>query len=521
MNGKPTDRRWQLQEAEGRGKQWNLLDSEQDLDDRWQLQPDNEYTNEDGYNWQPIDALPEERGGGVNWVLPSLVLVAVLAVAGYVAVTGLDSIGLGGLNLGALFPGTQTGVAANPAADGSGEPEVTNDGQAALAATELPPTPTIVAPTPTETLLPPTATPLPVLEKRVAIVREQYGVNARSEPSTVGDPVEVIAQGTQLPIWDAQTNSEGDWFQISLANQSLAWISASFVDVTSSSVSYDEMNNVRQQYGQPLLPTPTSPAPVADAAAVSPGENNTQPVTDSVDANPTAAPISDATLSVSAAISSPLGLNVRTEANATATAITLLADSLTFPVVGRSEDGAWLQLQLPDGTLGWAAAQFLRVSGDAAQLPVGGVSSAPLVATPVATETEPITATTPITTSDALTTSDAIPTSTPLTTTATAPLTGTAALTGTSNLTTTTPTTATATAATASVTYLGGARLRQDAKEDSSDLSVLDFATEVKVIGATADGAFLKVELADGTQGWVTPNTVELNVPIESLPVVQ
>ena len=227
----------------------------------------------------------------------------------------------------------------------------------------------------------------------------------------------------------------------------------------------------------------------------------------------------------SAAISSPLGLNVRTEANATATAITLLADSLTFPVVGRSEDSAWLQLQLPDGTLGWAAAQFLRVSGDAAQLPVGGVSSAPLIATPVATVAEPITATTPITSSDALTTSDAVPTSTPLTATtsvtATAPLTSTAPQTGTGSVTTTAPTTTTTTAATASVTYLGGARLRKDAKDDSSDLSVLDFATEVKVIGATADGAFLKVELADGTQGWVTPNTVELNVPIESLPVVQ
>lgn len=483
MNGQKTDRRWQLQETESRGKQWNLLDSEQDLDERWQLQRDEEYANHEDYNWQPIENLPEERTGSANWVLPSLVLVAVLAVAGYVAVTGLDRIGLSGLDISSLFSTTPSEVANNQNSGNTGEPQVTSSNDAATAAqtpADLQPTVTEIPPTATATLVPPTATPAITVEKRVATVREQYGVNARSDPSTAGDPVEVVAQGTQLPIWEAQTNGEGDWYQVSLPNKSLAWVAAAFVDVTATSVTYDEMNQSRQEFGLPLLPTPTSAAPVAVEPAPAATATEAQPANS----------IETAGLAATAAISSPLGLNLRSAADSTSDTITLLADSLVFPVVGRSADGQWLQLQLTDGTLGWAASQFLRIEGDLTQLPAGGVSEAPSTSSPISSTSE-------LTTPGAVTTTESV--------TTTGEITSTVAV----------------DQATATVTFLSGSRVRQEPQEESGDLAVLDFGAEMKAIGRTEDGTFIQVELSDGSQGWVTPNTVELNVAVDSLPIVQ
>ncbi|MFN8443233.1 MAG: SH3 domain-containing protein [Caldilineaceae bacterium] len=493
MNGETPDRRWQLQEVEGRGKQWNLLDSEQELDDRWHLQPDEEYTRYEGANWRPIDDLPEERSGGAGWVLPSLVLVAVLAVAGYVAIVGFDRIGLGNINLGDLFsPAAQDGVSAAIATPGEGgEPQVTQEPSAG-SGTQVVPTPTELPPTPTATLEPATSTPAPMVEKRTASVREQYGVNARNSPSTAGDPIEIVAQGTQLPIWDEQQNDEGDWYYVSLPNNTKAWVSAKFVDVTSAQVTYDEINQLRQAQGLPLLPTPTGAAsvdtPVADNSSAA------QPVAPTNDTNP-------APVAVSAAISSPVGLNLRSEPNASAAAITLLADSLTFPVVGRSEDGTWLQLKIADDSLGWAATEFLRVTGDPSTLPAGGIASAP--ATPVG-DVAPISSTTNV----------ALTGTTATNITATVPPSTTAGVTG------TTVTTGTA-GTTASVVSLSGSRVRETATKDGAELALLNFGDVVKVLGRSEDSLYLQVELADGNRGWLLADTVEASSAVDALPVVQ
>lgn len=495
MNGETPDRRWQLQEVEGRGKQWNLLDSEQELDDRWHLQPDEEYTRYEGANWRPIDDLPEERGGGAGWVLPSLVLAVVLAVAGYVAIVGFDRIGLGNLNFGELFaPAAQDGVSAalSTPAEG-GEPQVTQEPTDGNGVQNDPvSTPTELPPTPTATLEPATSTPAPMVEKRTASVREQYGVNARSAPSTAGDPIEIVAQGTQLPIWDEQQNDEGDWYYVSLPNNTKAWVSAKFVDVTAAQVTYDEINQLRQARGLPLLPTPTS------AAAVAP------PSTDSSSSAPAAAPVNDtnpAPVAVSAAISSPLGLNLRNEPNATSTAITLLADSLTFPVVGRSEDGTWLQLKIGEESLGWAAMEFLRVTGDISPLPVGGVTSTS--ATPVG-EVAPITSTTNVALTDTTATNI----------TATVPPSTTAGISGTTGTTNTAGTTA-------SVVSLSGSRVRESAAKEGAELVMLNFGDVVKVLGRSDDSLYLQVELADGNRGWLLSDTVELSSAVDALPVVK
>lgn len=508
MSEETPEPRWQLQEKEGRGKQWNLLDSEQELDDRWQLQPDQEYVNYEGPSWRPIDDLPEERASGAGWVLPSLVLVAVLAVASYVAIQGFDSIGLSNFNLSSLF-GTQdpTAVAAATATPASqGEPQVTtadpasNGDQSAAPET----TATEAPPTPTETSVPPT--PEPMVEKRSAYVREQYGVNARSAPNTVGDPLEVVQQGVTLPIWEEEKNAEGDWLQVSLPNNTLAWISADFVDITTESVTYDALNALRQAQGLPLVPTPTSAAPANETVA----EVTATPASNSSAQTPTTSTTTAENLKVSAVISSQFGLNLRQEPNPASASITLLADSKTFPVVGRSEDGQWLQLQLADGNLGWAVSQYMNVDGDVTALPIGGIGAA--TPTPAPTIAVSTTVAPNATVSTGTVTTATVSTTDATTTTTT--------VTGTATISATSPTTGTLDA-TASVAFLGGSRLRELPIEDSNDITVLVFGSALKVLGRNADTTFIKVQLEDGREGWVTTNTLEISVAPDTLPVVQ
>jgi uncharacterized protein YgiM (DUF1202 family) len=83
-------------------------------------------------------------------------------------------------------------------------------------------------------------------------------------------------------------------------------------------------------------------------------------------------------------------LRVRQEASADSPIVAGLRQGDSVKVSGRSEDGTWLQVQIPDvETLGWVSAEFVTVEGDAMALPVPGE---PAVAEePAAVETpEPV-----------------------------------------------------------------------------------------------------------------------------------
>ena len=70
-----------------------------------------------------------------------------------------------------------------------------------------------------------------VVSTSLVIVREKYGVNARNSPSSDSEPIEVLAEGTQLIILDEETNSEGRWYKVQLQDDRTAWVSSAFVDV--------------------------------------------------------------------------------------------------------------------------------------------------------------------------------------------------------------------------------------------------------------------------------------------------
>ena len=70
---------WQLENQGESPEQWKLLDTEQEVGKHMQLQP----AEVSGPQWQPVE-YRREAWPSRNWVLPSIVIVALLAVLGYV-----------------------------------------------------------------------------------------------------------------------------------------------------------------------------------------------------------------------------------------------------------------------------------------------------------------------------------------------------------------------------------------------------------------------------------------------------
>ena len=87
---------WQLENSARDDEQWKLEDAEQDLSKHMQLQP-----GEPNAYWQPVEYERDPQPRRRNWVLPSVLIVALLAVLGYVGWIALGQLGGGaGVDLG-------------------------------------------------------------------------------------------------------------------------------------------------------------------------------------------------------------------------------------------------------------------------------------------------------------------------------------------------------------------------------------------------------------------------------------
>ncbi|MGB5048505.1 MAG: SH3 domain-containing protein, partial [Caldilineaceae bacterium] len=134
-----------------------------------------------------------------------------------------------------------------------------------------------------------------------------------------------------------------------------------------------------------LTPVPVDPTRQAEILEAL---NKTQ-----IEAIATAESMSGEMESVTATVSAN-SLRVRQDADPDSPIVAGLRQSDSVKIVARSEDGTWLQVQIPDvDTLGWIAAEFVTVDGDVMALPVAGEMTAeePTTggenATPVAEET--------------------------------------------------------------------------------------------------------------------------------------
>lgn len=87
-------------------------------------------------------------------------------------------------------------------------------------------------------------------------------------------------------------------------------------------------------------------------------------------------------------------LNVR---SGPGTAYAVVAQAMPgdeYPVVGRTADGLWLQIERGDRELGWVSAEYMQVAGDAGRIPVITAISPPIA--PLSAETPTASVQTPV-----------------------------------------------------------------------------------------------------------------------------
>lgn len=145
--------------------------------------------------------------------------------------------------------------------------------------------------------------------------------------------------------------------------------------------------------------------------------------------------------------------------------VTLPVDQ-TFVLQGRTADGAWLQVRVPDGRLGWVARTVITTTLDLATLPT--VTTEAVVEAPPATE-------------------------------ALAP--------GVGGL------------AQGTVVDATNLNVRTGPGLEFTIMSMLPLGSNVVLEGRNVDGAWLQVRLADGRLGWVSSTFMTANLDIANLPV--
>jgi uncharacterized protein YgiM (DUF1202 family) len=172
-----------------------------------------------------------------------------------------------------------------------------------------------------------------------ATITLEVGVNAREAPTATAALVQLVLPPANLQVI-ARTPA-GDWVQVRLADGRLAWVSADFVQLT---------GNVNQLPAAGAASTAASAAPAAAA-----------PVT--------------ATTTISGAAQAEVtylaGLNARPSPSLSAAAVTLLETGTRIPAIGRTANGAWVQVILDDGTTAWVQTIGVTVTP-------GGVDALPI-----------------------------------------------------------------------------------------------------------------------------------------------
>jgi uncharacterized protein YgiM (DUF1202 family) len=451
---------WRLEEQDVPADQWKLEPAEQNAIAQWQLR--DEAGGVDPNEWQPVSYTRERREPRVNWVLPSLVGIALVAVIAYVAWIALERAGLFGPVAPAPTPTSAAAVATEPGE--VTEPTPTD--------TPVPPTPT-PEPPPTPTLEP-TATPLPLVNVESIVVTGLGGVNARSEPSLQSEILQVLPQDETAYLVVAD---QGEWIQVALPDTRLAWVAAEFVQRRSETVLTEVANQRRTAVGLPPLELPASQPPGDESPQVEPGEAVT------VTTPPLVAPVT-----ISATINITAGLNARESPDLSSPVVQLLAGNTTYTALARSEDNQWVQILLPDGRLAWVSSQFVTLGGDLQSLSTDPATPESLAATraAIAPPAEPITTTTPLTPTTAVT-----PTVTQV-----------------------------VDGVTATVTNLAGANARAVPQREAETAQLLSFGAVLPVVGRSADGEWVQLTLEEGRLAWVLISAVTLSADSASLPIV-
>jgi uncharacterized protein YgiM (DUF1202 family) len=500
---------WQLEDTGESLEQWKLQDDEQRMPSHMQLQDDYDSPEMMDAAWQPIDyramqaaATGKSRRAGT--ALGALLVVALLGVGGYLAWFYMGQPGTE-----SLFGGATTAADASrsgesldpevapigvmtdttPMADLVADPATTAEDSGAAAAPADAPADVMTSTAPVAApVVEPVATPAPTLpataEVRQAVVNSQYGVNLRAAAAGTAELLATLDdQSTHVVASGPTTDAAGaNWYELALPDNTRGWVSGDFITVTVQNLPYADAQALLATVGLTL--TAPEAAPVTEAA---PSTTVTGAVQLTETVQPEVAPVAsdDATVRLSAVITAVGGLNLRRAAEQGDNVITQLADATPVTVVGRSADGAWLQLELADGRRGWVSSQFVTVTGDINSIPAG--ASLPLTST--------VSALLPVPTAAPVAATDA-----PTSTAAAAPAAGSG------------------TSAAFTVTGVMGVNLRPEPSNDSPGI-LLSWNTSGEAVGRTADSVWVQVSIPGGQSGWVAASAVSVAGGVESLPV--
>ena len=459
---------WQLQGSPEGQEQWQLLDTEQELPADLRLSQD---PSSPVQNWQPIEYAERKASGGRNWLLSSLIIIAMLAVVGYIAFLGYNGGGL-------------TGTVQAP----SPEPAAQDPSVVVMDATPSAEVPT-AAPTvaPTATLPPaPTATATPRLVDQVmATIDSEYGLNARREPTADSEVIQLLDNGATYKVLE----QGAEWTQIVLDDGTSAWIAATFAQYRTEQVPAPPDAEPVVDAPAPDAATPADEGDVASGATPqTTGIVPPLPFTDVIPAGP-AVIIEDAA-----------GINARTAPATDGDIVLTVPQGAALPATGVSEDGDWLRIELPSGDGAWMFQDVITTSGAIATLPVLSAAGEPIAVQAPAAEqpaTPPVDSTADVTTTTALTE----------TVGATEPVTG--------------ETAAIDVVPTAIIDNLFGGIARETPLGTAARVRALDANSEWPVLGRTAANDWILVDLGEDESGWLLIGTVLLNVDVGTLPVVE
>jgi len=252
------------------------------------------------------------------------------------------------------------------------------------AATQPQATPQAGLPATATATVTPTATPQSALPAGIVAIAGRAGASA--QPLDDAATVLTIPVGGKLHLVGRAADSA--WLVAEIDGVE-AWVSRAAVVV----FNVDRLPVVTATppaaplAGATPIVTPTAvktPLPVTVAAPPATADDADAAV---AVATPDAAASISTTVTAQLNVSQARGLNIRSGPGADYTRVGAIAAGDTLVVTGRNAAGDWLAVELPDASVsGWAAASYLRVTGDLETLPeVAAATAAPASTAPAAT----------------------------------------------------------------------------------------------------------------------------------------